>query len=333
MKCPFCNKQLSIHGENHIYSCNKELDKKEIKFQFIKYNYSDICDKNLLIDNYINNLKSLPDLKKEFNIPYKSTIFLLNYYNIPVRSIKESNILITNKKCKETCISKYGVDNISKLDFIKNKKKETFIKNYGVDNIWKSKEYYNWLHNYMLEKYGKKSIPNRYGNMNKYYDNLSDENKKNKMIKPLKKYIEYWNNLTDEQKTNLIIRRTQHFTKNGFYSSSLETKISECLDRLNISYTRQFYIGRKIYDIKLLNSDIILEINGDFWHGNPKIYKETDILNHPFNKTTAKNLWIKDEKKRILAEKKGYKIIYIWEKEIKENKNNLMSLILEKLSN
>jgi len=310
--CPFCNKELSPRSFNHIYYCDtKELNKKEIRYRFLKHNYNKICNKDYLYEIYINKSKSLPDIKKEYELSYKSTLFLLDYYNIDNRTHAEG----------------------ANMETTKNKYKKTCIKNYGVDNIWNSKEYYIWLHDYMIKKYGKKSLPNRYGNMNKYYDNMSEYDRKHTMDAALKGYVKYWNNLSDEQKTELTIKKTKHFTKNGFYSSKLETKISDCLDKLNISHVRQFYIGRKIYDIKISNSDIIIEINGDFWHGNPKIYKENDIINHPFKSAIAKDLWEKDRKKKIIAENKGYKVIYIWEKEINENKKVLLDFLTKKLSN
>jgi hypothetical protein len=60
-------------------------------------------------------------------------------------------------------------------------------------------------------------------------------------------------------------------------------------------------------------------------------YKANDILPHPFKSVIAKDLWEKDYNKKILAESKGYKIIYIWEKEIKENKNNILDFIINKI--
>ena len=295
------------HGVNHIYSCDtKELNKQEIRFQLLKYNFPKICEKEYLEQKYVNESKSLPDIRSEYGISFKSIIFLLDYYGIKNRTQSDGvNMNSTKIKYKETCIKNYGVDNVSKCEKIKDKKRLTFTKNYGVDNIWKSKEYYTWLHDYMLKTYGKKSLPNKYGNMNKYYDNMSEYDKIHKMDKDHLGYIEFWKNLSDEQKDELIIKKTMHFTMTGFYSSKLETKISDCLDKLTISHTKGFYIGRKIYD-KISNSNIIIEVNGDFWHGNPLFYKEDDVINHPFQCVIAKNLWIKDEKKKIIAENKSY---------------------------
>jgi len=52
----------------------------------------------------------------------------------------KENADIINKTRKETCLQKYGVDNVSKSDSVKNKMKQTFINKYGVDNPLKVNE-------------------------------------------------------------------------------------------------------------------------------------------------------------------------------------------------
>ena len=103
------------------------------------------------------------------------------------------------------------------------------------------------------------------------------------------------------------------------------------MDKLNISHTRQLHVGRKIFDFHILNTNILIEVNGDFWHGNPRKYKENDILHHPFKSVVAKDLWEKDKKKKILAENKGYEIVYIWEDEINEHKKDLLDFVINTL--
>lgn len=326
MKCPFCEKNLNSKDCNHIYRCNKESDKNITRFLFISYNYPDLNTKEKVQKLYEDQLLSLPDLKKKIGISYKNMLFLLNYFEIKKRNISESANLISVEKYKKTCVKKYGVDNLSKLDVIKDKKKNTFIKHYGVDNIWKSKEYYEWLHDYMLNNYGKKSLPNRYGKMNEYYKTLTEQDKKDKMDIPRKVYLDHWYNLSDEEKYKLIQKRVK------FTETKIENKVSETLDKLNIPHSKQYWINKKSYDIIITNTNILIEVNGDFWHANPIDYKENDILPHPFKSVTAKELWEKDLEKKKLAESKGYKIIYIWEKELKENKDNLLDLIINKIT-
>ena len=44
------------------------------------------------------------------------------------------------EKHKQTCLEKYGVDSIQKLDFVQEKKRQTSLKHYGVDHPHKSQE-------------------------------------------------------------------------------------------------------------------------------------------------------------------------------------------------
>lgn len=54
-----------------------------------------------------------------------------------VEHARQSNEI--NNKMKKKLISKYGVDNVSKLKIIKDKKKETCFKNFGVEHPMQSK--------------------------------------------------------------------------------------------------------------------------------------------------------------------------------------------------
>lgn len=38
-----------------------------------------------------------------------------------------------------------------------------------------------------------------------------------------------------------------------------------------------------------------------------------------------------ESREKKLAESKGYKMVYIWEKELKDNKNNLLQFIIERI--
>ena len=94
--------------------------------------------------------------------------------------------------------------------------------------------------------------------------------------------------------------------------SQLEYRFETLLDLLEIKYTHSFYIPsiKKIYDFYLLDYNILIEIDGDFWHGNP-------TTNHHFK--YVEQTKINDLFKENLAKEKGYTLIRFWEKDIKEN--------------
>jgi G:T-mismatch repair DNA endonuclease (very short patch repair protein) len=82
-----------------------------------------------------------------------------------------------------------------------------------------------------------------------------------------------------------------------------------------------------------LGYNILIEVNGDFWHANPKIYKAKDILPHPNKEVLAETLWKKDKKKNILAIKNGFQVLTLWELDItKLNDVELELFITEKIN-
>ena len=59
-----------------------------------------------------------------------------------------------NKVFKETCLKKYGVENISQINDVKKKKKETCFKNYGVEHPSQSEEVMKKAIETNIKKYG-----------------------------------------------------------------------------------------------------------------------------------------------------------------------------------
>lgn len=104
--------------------------------------------------------------------------------------------------------------------------------------------------------------------------------------------------------------------------NKLEKLVADWLDEHNIVYTFQFFINTdgvcKSYDFKLKDTNTILEVHGDYWHGGSGVSK------HHFDvDTTKKN----DELKKQMAIDNGYNVIVLWEHDIKKNINILESCI------
>jgi len=59
-----------------------------------------------------------------------------------------------SKKYKETCLKKWGVENISQLDNIKDKKRETILNKWGVDHFSQTEEYREKIKKTSNEKWG-----------------------------------------------------------------------------------------------------------------------------------------------------------------------------------
>jgi G:T-mismatch repair DNA endonuclease (very short patch repair protein) len=357
MKCPYCNKENPI--TTHIYGCSDKKDKKEIKYEYILFNYPSL-DINTFKDLYINKKYSLVDFKKKYNLAYSSTNFLLDYYNITKRNHSDATKLGA-KKTRKTLQEKYNVDNVSQLESIKKKKELTCLKNHGVTNIRKSEKFKEYINNIMLEKYGQLRITNS-DKIKEYYSNrsLEDARKHREKIKNTKekwseefyeewvdkikkanilywdipgnkeqvsiKAKERWELLPEEEK----IKRIKKLHGNN--NPKTELIINKILEDFNITYTRQYPLNGFYYDFLLNDYNIVIEVNGDFWHANPLKYKPNDVLNFPLKEVKAKDIWKKDWVKYKTLKKKNLLLITIWEHEINSNKF-LDELILNRIAN
>jgi very-short-patch-repair endonuclease len=99
----------------------------------------------------------------------------------------------------------------------------------------------------------------------------------------------------------------------GMHRSSIELKVEQKLNELNIQYIHSYPLGGKVFDFLLTNTRILLEIDGVFWHA--KNYKlglqEFDAL-HEIQKVVVKN----DTKKNKISSSNNFELIRIWEDEI-----------------
>ena len=141
-----------------------------------------------------------------------------------------------------------------------------------------------------------------------------------------------WENMDDEKKEkkiNDLDKGRKIFLEKTPYLSRIELRIQNIFNQAGISYHYNYFIGRRSYDFKIKN--LIIEIQGDYWHMNPKVYKKDDI--NPSFQMTAEKVWEKDKKKKEYAEKYGYKVLCFWEKEIRAIKEDveLKSYILNKI--
>jgi very-short-patch-repair endonuclease len=103
--------------------------------------------------------------------------------------------------------------------------------------------------------------------------------------------------------------------------SGLETKIIELLDTYKIEYTKQYQINRFHYDFFIPSKNVLIECQGDYWHGNENVFKQ---LSEKQLKTKEK-----DKRKEKLALDCGYKILYFWEYDVYNNISHIISLINE----
>ncbi len=311
-KCYFCGKIL-IGGSNHIYSCARKkniLNKKEIKYLQIIFNFPEL-QYDVLKKLYVDENNSLPDIQKLYGIDFKSILYLLEYYKIDKRSAVEG-CLIGASKSKISLFKKHGVINVGQLEEVKEKRKKTCIEKYGVDNIYKYKPFYDYVKRIVEIKYG--------CSLSELQSKLSKKS---------------WSGKTYDEKINWLNNSIMKANTKGGCISKLEKKFQPILNELNITYTTQFSLRRsstKIYrfDYFINDYNLIIEINGDYWHANPLFYKKNDMIRYRKGFVKANVIWKMDYEKKLFAKKNGYDLIYIWESEMKNI--DLSVLLLNKLN-
>ena len=113
-----------------------------------------------------------------------------------------------------------------------------------------------------------------------------------------------------------------------FGTSKLEEDFArEFLEKLNIDYVYQFEaadIGR-FYDFYLPKHNLIIEVDGGYWHSDPRVVKEGKLS--PMQKRNKRV----DEYKNKWALMHGIPLIRIWEKDIRENPEQVMRQLKERL--
>jgi len=286
---------FKLHVRNsHLDEFNNN-DEMELFVLKSRFNLTDELVSEL-ISKYEND-GSVLTLVNEYGIPHKSLSLLFKLNNVRLKNMSEiAKQKSVRGKYKTTCLDKYGVNNVSKYDVVKEKKKETFIENYGVDNIFKCDEFKDSLNDIMLTKYGVK----RFGN---------------------------WDKLTDEQKRERIKKL------NSGGPSKLEKRVGKVLVEIGVKFEAQFELRGKLYDFHIKETNILIEVNGDFWNANPRKYKATDTLPFPNKSVIAESLWKKDEKKLNIALKNGFKVLSLWEMDIRPLDDIELELfIIEKIS-
>ena len=85
--------------------------------------------------------------------------------------------------------------------------------------------------------------------------------------------------------------------------------------------------GKFVYDICDLKSKKIIEINGTYWHADPRVYSSDDIL--VCNGLTVSAVRERDFIKHEFAKKFGYEVLVIWEIDWHTDKEAAIQKMLE----
>lgn len=112
--------------------------------------------------------------------------------------------------------------------------------------------------------------------------------------------------------------------KNKMPKGSRDTKIELytkfILNKYNIHYLHQYSIGSFYVDFYIPLYNLVIEVDGDYWHANPIRYNSSDIIKYPGNRIViAEDIWNADMQRQLNIEKLGYSVVRIFGSELTED--------------
>lgn len=289
---------------------------------------------------YIEKNLSKTVICQYFNFGKTKLTKLLKEYGIK----RDKNVSKKNREM--TCLKKYGVKHNSQIGFVKENNIKNNIKKYGVEHYFQTDDFKNKSKETLYNEFGvyhnsqlldvQKSIKDtnykKFGNekfsRSNYFrncfglepidDNLWEMLDDKNMVE---KYI-IDNNIESIEQMAIKLNVSKGFINkiiNDYnlkqyiiYSSSYPEKC--WLDSLHICKSnRQVRIGKYIVDGYDPTTNTIYEFLGDYWHGNPKIYKPFE-----YNKKVGKTfgeLYENTIKRNEELELLGYNVVFMWESE------------------
>lgn len=322
-KCPYCGEEIKLGNGHHVKQC---MDR------YIE-NMTDE-DKEKIRNLYVTQEKSLVQISKIMGLPYSQLQRILPLIGIKLRNIAEA-VNTTERKalyektmmehfgtkhnfCKE-CSSRQkwesrlmeteGITNVFQRKSVIEKIRHTMVEKYGA-NEWKYQRAKSSDINYYIEKYGEKKGKEEWDRI------CYEKGKANRIEYYVEKYGE-------ERAIDLWFKKRKAVAKGFKHNNGLNEKCAEILTKYGIKYEKEFPIkhenGLYYYDFKINN--LLIELNGTYWHCSPKRYKPNDIVRFPNNHfILAKDKWKYDEEKCEHAAKNGFLVETIWEDEFSEEK-------------
>jgi len=113
-----------------------------------------------------------------------------------------------------------------------------------------------------------------------------------------------------------------------YEDTKIEKIIKTILKKNHIKFKCQKWIGPYRVDFFIPSHNLIIEADGTWSHGDPRIFKPTDIIQ---GYKIAKEKWIFDKNRDKILKFRGYKIIKFWEKEIKKEPQLIEEIIKKTL--
>jgi hypothetical protein len=297
MECKYCKQEVvDISYKRHESKC---------KIRFEKYPID-----NLILD-YENGL-SLPDLSKKYNFSVGSIYRVFNSIGYKTKTIKESCNGNKKEKYETTMVKKYGVKHNFKKGVLRKSWEDRLFLEEGIINV------------FQRDSVKLKSVETLFKNYGVNHP-MQIENIKEKIKEGwFRKWgVEHPMMLPEIRKK---IPTSHQYTK-------IHKKVVDFLRENDIDCETEYDIDGNcsfFYDIKIVGTNKLIEVNGDYWHCNPKFYKENDIIKFPGRgETLVSEVWVRDKLKENFAIKNNFSIFVVWSDDLNNNENYTLEKLLK----
>lgn len=103
--------------------------------------------------------------------------------------------------------------------------------------------------------------------------------------------------------------------------SKLEFIFADILIGMGVDHIHQYHVDGFDYDFYIPSKNLLIEIDGDYWHGNPSVFTE-------LNNMQKKNRGL-DKLKNIHADKRNFTLIRFWENDIRNNRIQIIQKLID----
>ena len=325
----------------HIYNIDVdyvyELYKKEIKRQKELGNNIQVIQKYFACFIETGDFSNIEDRIDKLRKLNKRGVTLERY--ILMYGLKRGTERFNEYREKQAYSNSQEYKNMSDEEFKEfNKSRAVTLKNqinkYGIEegtkrfNEYREKQAYTITLEHFIEKHGEIKGKELYDlikfrqkhTIDSYFYRFGDKEIAEQ------KLSEYWSNKSELFASKLA----SDFFKiidDGIYELNMNSYFYPKNKEFG-KYSKQ--LNRYVmFDYVITELKLCIEFNGDCFHANPMIYKNSDHPN-PFQKhLTAEDIWKYDEIKNSEIINVGYDIIIIWESEYNKDKEQVIKNTIE----
>lgn len=130
------------------------------------------------------------------------------------------------------------------------------------------------------------------------------------------KHPMYQHEYSDEQLNHLRRALIRNMSYTERLNSKIQLVINDVLDNNHINYKREFVFDYYSVDNYLEDYNLIIEVMGDYWHGNPEKY---NLYGYKLNHIQAKTILKDKQKKSYIFNNYNVPILYLWEHDIEKH--------------